>query len=116
MLLVGVVAAGACSAGDGAPDRATGRFGAIHTEVCRAAAQAEDGDLTAARRTFEDVHQGLHELAAAAEEADRTAAAELLRAKQRVEGDLTEATLDGLVDPVAAAVEATGGTAPATCP
>jgi hypothetical protein len=118
VLLAVALVAGACggSDGDAAAHGATGRFGAIHTEVCQAAAQAGDGDLTAARRRFDDVHQGLHDLAAAAEEADRTAAAELLRAKQRVEADLTKATLDGLVGPVADAVEATGGTAPATCP
>jgi hypothetical protein len=107
---------GGAGAGAGAGTKATGRYGGIHTEVCRAAAQADDGDLDAARRTFDDVHTGLHELAAAAEEDDRATAARLLEAKQRVEARLSATSLRELVAPVAEAVVATGGTAPDTCP
>jgi len=112
--LAAVLVLPAC-AGDGGGD-ATGRFGGLHAEVCRAAAQAEEGDLRAAQRTFDDVHVGLHDLAAAAEQEDRAVAARLLEAKQRVEADLGPEVLRDLVAPVAAAVEATAGTAPDTCP
>ena len=117
-LLVAVAAFGGC--GDGgrgdAPSTATGRFGALHTEVCAAADQAADGDTEAAQRTFADVHVGLHDLAAAVQEDDRALAARLLEAKQQVESGLSADTLEHLSGPVAAAVEATGGTAPASCP
>ena len=111
---------GACTGGgepggDADPTTATGRFGQVHTEVCRAAAQADGGDLSSARATFEDVHVGLHDLATAAGEADRAAAARLLEAKQRVETRLDADTLEALAAPVATAVEATGGTAPDSC-
>ncbi|HVF33277.1 MAG TPA: hypothetical protein VM933_09600 [Acidimicrobiales bacterium] len=110
---------GACGRGDDPiPGRAdaTGRFGAVHTEVCRAASLAGAGSVAAARAAFDDVHVGLHDLAAAAGEADRAVAARLLEAKQRVEADLDADSLTALTPPVAAAVEATGGTAPAACP
>ena len=106
---------GACG-GSGDDAKATGRFGNVHTGVCEAVAEAEAGDLEAARRAFDDAHLGLHDLASAAGEADRSVEARLLQVKQRAEADLSEATLAPLVEPVAAAVEVTGGTAPETCP
>lgn len=117
VLLVPLVLA-ACGDGSGgsASTTATGRFGALHTEVCRAADQARRGATASARRTFDDVHVGLHDLAAAAEQEDRAVAARLLEAKQRVEADLSPGTLGELVPTVAAAVEVTGGTAPDNCP
>ena len=117
LLALTALTAAACGggAGDGDGDAATGRFGAVHTEVCRAAAQAGAGELSTAQTTFDDVHVGLHDLAAAAGEADRAVEARLLEAKQRVETRLAADTLEALAVPVAAAVEATGGTAPATC-
>ena len=106
----------ACGGGGGDDgSTATGRFGAVHTEVCRAAAQADSGERSTARTTFDDIHVGLPDLAAAAGEADRAVAARLLEAKQRVETRLAADTLEDLATPVAAAVEATGGTAPARC-
>jgi uncharacterized protein (DUF4415 family) len=104
----------ACGGEDGGA--ATGRFGALHTEVCRAADQADAGEVSTAQATFDDVHVGLHDLAAAAEEQDRAVAARLLEAKQRVEVRLDADTLRALAVPVAQAVEATGGTAPDSCP
>ncbi len=118
LVLAALVTAGACGRDD-APvtgGRATGRFGAVHTEVCAAAAAAKSGDTAAAGRRFDDVHQGLHDLAAATEDTDRAAAARLLEAKQRAEAEPTAEHLAALVAPVAAAVERTGGTAPANCP
>lgn len=112
LLLLGCAA---CGGGSGDGDTATGRFGAVHTEVCRAAAQAEAGELSTAQATFDDIHVGLHDLAVAAGEADRAVEARLLEAKQRVEARLAPDTLAALATPVAAAVEATGGTAPTTC-
>ena len=115
-LLPVLLATAGCGEGAATGGAATGRFGALHTEVCTAAAQAEDGDLAGARATFDDVHVGLHDLAAAAGEEDRAVAARLLEAKQRAETGLSAATLADLVGPVRAAVEATGGTAPDNCP
>jgi hypothetical protein len=94
---------------------ATGRYGGVHTELCKAKGQADGGDLPAAKRTFDDVHAAIHELATATEEVDRAAAARLLEAKQRVEADLTAQSLADLVPPVAEAVTLTGGSAPASC-
>lgn len=111
--LAALVLAG-CGGGDGAAE-ATGRFGGLHTGVCRAAEQAAQGELAGAQRTFDDLHVGLHDLAAAAEQEDRAVAARLLEAKQEVEAELGPEVLRDLVAPVAAAVEVTGGTAPASC-
>ena len=111
--------AGCGGDGDGGGDdgaTATGRFGALHTEVCRAVDQAAAGDTDEARRTFDDAHFGLHALVTAVEASDRRVAAELLEATQEVEAGLSEASLEDLAGPVAAAVEATGGTAPESCP
>lgn len=119
VLLSAVLLAGCAGGGGEVGDPAagaTGRFGALHTEVCRAAAEAREGELGAARDRFDDVHVGLHDLAAAAGEEDRTVAARLLEAKQRVEADLRADTLADLTAPVAAAVVTTGGTAPDNCP
>lgn len=112
-----VVAGGALGAcGDAADGEATGRFGGLHTAVCRAAREAEAGDVAAAQRTFDDVHVGLHDLAAAAGQEDRAVAARLLEAKQRVEAEPGAGALAALVAPVAVAVEVTGGAAPDDCP
>lgn len=113
-------ALGACSGdsgggGGGVDDSATGRFRGLHTAVCRAAAQAEAGDLPEAQGTIDDVHVGLHDLAVAAEQEDRGVAGRLLEAKQRVEAEISASALDALVPPVAAAIGATGGSAPDTC-
>ena len=121
-MLVLVVAigsiAGACGGDDGGPrdpNRLSGRYASLHTELCTAADQASANDLAGARRTFDDVHVGLHDLAAAAEAEDRATAARLLEAKQRVELRLDATTLGDLVPAVAAAVRVTGGTAPDSC-
>jgi hypothetical protein len=127
VLLLGTaaIAAGACSRGDDGRDgaapattvtKATGRYGAVHTELCKAKAEADAGDLASAKRTFDDVHAGIHELATATEEVDRAAAARLLEAKQRVEAGLTATSLAELLPAVAEAVDLTGGRAPDACP
>lgn len=101
--------------GGGGAGEATGRFAGLHAGVCRATDQAAQGELGAALRTFDDLHIGLHDLAAAAEQEDRAVAARLLEAKQEVEAELGAEVLRDLVAATAAAVEATGGTAPASC-
>ncbi len=105
--------AGACGGGEAGP--ATGRFGGVSGQVCRALAEYERGEVEEARDSFDDAHVGLHDVAAAAEADDRAVAARLLEAKQRVEADFSADTLDGLVAPLAAAIETTGGTAPDSC-
>lgn len=114
--LLVALAAGACG-GDGTDGGArSGRFAAVHAEVCAALASAERGDREAAQATFDDVHVGLHDLAAAAGQHDRAVAADFLEAKQAVEADLDRVSLAALVAPTAEAVRATGGTAPTSCP
>jgi hypothetical protein len=108
------LASGACVGGKG--EGATGRFAGVYGGICRAAAAARAGDQEEAARDFDDVHAGLHDLAAAAEPDDRAVAARLLEAKQQVEVALTARSLERLVPTVAAAIEATGDTAPAACP
>lgn len=114
VLLVVAAGAGACGGGGGAGE-VTGRFGGLHTAVCRAADEADDGDLEGAQGTFDDVHVGLHDLAATAEREDRSVAGRLLEAKQQVEAELSATNLRELVEPVADAIEVTGGTAPDSC-
>ena len=116
MATVAALALGGACGGSAGDAEATGRFGSVHTGVCEALAEAEAGDLEAAQRLFDDAHLGLHDLALAAGEADRGVALRLLQVKQRAEADLSVASLEPLVGPVAAAVEVTGGTAPETCP
>lgn len=114
VLGLAVLVLAGCGGGGGAGE-ATGRFAGLHAGVCRAADQAAQGELGAALRTFDDLHIGLHDLAAAAEQEDRAVAARLLEAKQEVEAELGAEVLRDLVAATAAAVEATGGTAPASC-
>lgn len=110
-----VIAITAACGGSTGDDEVVGRFGGVYTSVCDAVAAAEGGDLDEAQRIFDDTHLALHDLAVAAGEADRSVEARLLQAKQRAEADPSLATLAPLVEPVAEAVEATGGTAPDAC-
>jgi hypothetical protein len=121
-LLSSVAVLGACGGGGGGKPAAggqasaTGRWGQVHTGICKAAAAAADGDRKTAEQDFADVHAALHELAAAVEREDRAAAARLLQAKQRVEADPTADDLTTLSDTVRDGIRLTGGTAPDVCP
>ena len=67
------------------------RLLAIAAGLCEAAAQAPT-DVAAAEKTFNSrSHDGLHLIARGLEEVDREAAATLLQAKQKVEGDFSNA-------------------------
>ncbi|MBW3651780.1 MAG: hypothetical protein KY458_14540 [Actinobacteria bacterium] len=106
-----VAVAGACSSGG--EDGSAGRFGAVHQNVCAAAAAARADDHSSAQRRFSDAHSGLHDLADAVEEHDRRAAAALLEAKQRAEAALGEPSpptreLTDLADAVGGAIAAIG--------
>lgn len=101
---------------------ATSPAARAYSGVCTAASLARGGDREGARRAFfNESHEPLHELATAAAERDRGAAARLLEAKERVESDLTGASrsladdLDSLAATTAAAMTASGETAPASC-
>lgn len=130
VLVVMALALGACgSGGDGGgeaelgparrpvtKEAATGPFAFVHEAVCASAAAAAAGEAALAERGFDDAHAGLHDLAAAVEGQDRAVAADLLEAKQRVEAGGDGAARAQLASAVAAAIEATGGTAPEACP
>lgn len=125
ILTATAVAVGAC--GNGGP-RSVDRQGAGHARLvaslCSAAAAARSGDREGARRLFFDgAHQPIHELASATSAVDRVVSAELLEAKQVVEGDLGDPDAAGLADDLvalaAAAMEAAAasddGTRPTAC-
>lgn len=77
-------------AGDGEQE-SFGREGyaGVHQAICDAGAAVRSADASAARDIFYDrAHSGLHVLADELTESDRSLAADLLRAKNVVEGSL----------------------------
>lgn len=64
-------------------------YSGVHQAICDAGAAIRSADASAARDIFYDrAHSGLHILADELTEADRSLAADLLRAKNAVEGSL----------------------------
>ncbi len=125
ILTATAVAVSACGNGGPQPVEVQGRGHArLVASLCTAAASARSGDRDRARRLFFDgAHQPIHELASATSEVDRVVSAQLLEAKQVVEGDLGDADAAGLADhlvalAVAAMVAAAvsdDGTRPTAC-
>jgi hypothetical protein len=95
----------------------------LHDRLCEAIEIADGGDFSGAQRVFADrVHSPLHELAAAAATTDRRVAADLLEAKQAVEGIVgtdaasLAALLVALAPTVRSAASVVGDPTPPACP
>lgn len=86
-------------AGDGEQERLGHEgYAGVHQAICDAGAAVRSADAFAARDIFYDrAHSGLHVLADELTGSDRSLAADLLRAKNAVEG-----SLDPPIDPQAA--------------
>jgi len=130
LLLAALALTAGCARSDGVAGSDTSDTGpaglrAVIAALCAARDAALGGDSARARTIFfDDAHYRLHELAEAAS-GDRRAVARLLEAKQRVEDDLTTATIgsgddlsEDLADLAVAsadAAEVTGEPRPAPC-
>lgn len=98
------------------PPEEVNEYVSVHEAICQAHAAAQNGDSSAARELFYGrAHAGLHALADELTEMDRPLAADLLRAKNAVEGSFDssaggrlESQLDELLRVSQMALESVG--------